>query len=169
MSARVTVVSAISIMNTDTQIAAPQTTVELQRMAQSDIDMYLALEKRTECRTYTAAQNHEEAEEEFAQGPMYFIKQKDKIVGTVSYSIQEDGGVYLNGLAIDPDFQGRGLGRAALEQVLAQVKDAPRIWLVVHPANDRAIALYKSFDFKITDQIENFHGDGEPRIVLTRE
>ena len=134
-----------------------QTTVELQRISRDDFDAYLALEKRTESKTYTAAQNLEEVEEEFLQGPMYFIKQGDTVVGTVSYSIKDDGSVYLNGLAIDPDHQGLGLGRATLEQILAQVKDAPRVWLVTHPENERAITLYESFGFKITDRIENFH------------
>jgi ribosomal protein S18 acetylase RimI-like enzyme len=143
--------------------------VELHRISQNDLGEYLAFEKKVESRTYTSAQNREEAEEEFAQGPMYLIKQEDKVVGTVSYSIKEDGSVYINGLAIAPEHQGQGLGRAALEQILEQVKDAPRVWLVTHPENSRAIALYESFGFKVTDRIENFHGDGEPRVVLTRE
>lgn len=148
---------------------APRMSIELEPVSQNDLDAYLALEKRAENRTYTAAQNREEAEEEFEQGPIYFIKQSGKVVGTVSYSIKEDGSAYINGLAVDPDFQGQGLGRAALEQILAKLKNTPRVWLVTHPENDRAIALYESFDFKITDRIENFHGDGEPRIVLARE
>jgi ribosomal protein S18 acetylase RimI-like enzyme len=145
------------------------TEVELHRISQDDLDEYLAFEKKVESRTYTSAQNREEAEEEFAQGPMYFIKQAGKVVGTVSYSIQEDGSAYINGLAIDPEYQGQGLGRAVLEQILEQVKDASRVWLVTHPENNRAIALYGSFGFKVTDRIENFHGDGEPRIVLILE
>lgn len=143
--------------------------VELQRMVPADIDAYLALEKRVESRTYTAAQNRQEAEEEFALGPMYFIKQGDSIVGAVSYSKKEDGSIYINGLSIVPEYQGRGLGRAALEKVLGQVKDAPRVWLVVHPENAPAVRLYESLGFTFIERIEDFHGDGEPRVVLSRD
>ena len=148
---------------------SPRPEITLQPVAEADIDTYLRLEKRVEGRTYTATQNHEEAAEEFTQGPMYFIRLGDKIVGTISYSTKEDGSVYLNGLAIDPEFQGQGVGRAAMQQFLDQVKDAPSIWLVVHPDNTRAIELYQSFGFAVTDRKEDYHGDGEPRIVLTRD
>lgn len=142
--------------------------IELEPVSEGNIDMYLALEKRAESRTYTAAQNHEEANEELARGPIYFIKQLGRVCGTVSYSIQDDGSAYINGLAIDPDFQGQGLGKAVLTLILEKLKNISRVWLVVHPENDRAIALYESFGFTVTDRIENFHGDGEPRIILTR-
>ncbi len=148
---------------------APQIKIKLQRMTLDDIDAYLALEKKVETRTYTAAQNPEEAEEELAQGPMYFITQGNTVLGAVSYSLKEDGSAYINGLSIDPEYQGQGLGRKALEIVLEEVKDVPRVWLVTHPENERAIALYKSFNFEIGERIENFHGDGEPRIVLSRD
>lgn len=148
---------------------APRAEITFQPVTANDIDTYLELERRVEGRTYTAAQNHEEATEELSQGPMYFIRLGDKIIGTVSYSRKEDGSVYLNGLAIDPDFQGQGVGRAVMEQFLDQVKDAPRVWLVVHPDNTRAIELYQSFGFSITDRKEDYHGDGEPRIILTRD
>lgn len=149
--------------------SAPKIEIELQQLSLEDIDRYLEIEKRVESKTYLAAQNREEAEEEFALGPMYFIKLRDQVVGAVSYSKQEDGSVYVNGLAIDPLFQRQGLGREVLTQILEQVKLAPRVWLVTHPDNGSAVSLYESFDFKITDRIEDFEGSGEPRIVLTRD
>lgn len=143
--------------------------IELQRMTKDDIGNYLAFEKRAESRIYAAAQNRQEAEEEFADGSMYFIKFSGEVVGTASYSRKEDRSVYINGLAVDPDFRGRGLGRKALAKILEQVRDADRVWLVVHPENISAMKLYESFGFKTVERRENFHGDGEPRVVFSRD
>jgi len=76
--------------------------------------------------------------------------------------------VYLSGLAVDPAYQGLGVGRDALEQVLSEVKNAPKIELLTHPDNENAIKLYQSFGFEITDKKDNYFGDGEPRIVLVK-
>lgn len=38
-------------------------------------------------------------------------------------------------LAIDPKYRGQHLGQQALSKVLAELKDAHKIWLVVHPDN----------------------------------
>ncbi len=157
---------SISYQNRD--ILEEMKGIELQRLAYEDLDQYLAFEKKVESRTYTAAQNAEEAKEEYEQDPMYFIRQGGEVVGTASYSMQEDGSAYINGLAIAPAFQGQGLGRAALELILQEIHAAPRVWLVTHPENEKAIALYESLGFVVTNRIENYHGDGEPRIVLTK-
>ena len=143
--------------------------VTLVRMTREDLDAYLALEKKVESRTYTAAQDRGEAEEEFAEGPMYFFVLDGAVVGAVSCALQEDGSVYLNGLSVDPAYQGQGIGRRALELVLDMVREAPRVWLVVHPENERALALYRSLGFEEVGRKENFHGDNEPRVVLSRD
>ena len=134
-----------------------------------DIEAYLAIEAQVASKTYAGAENRAEAEEERAHGPLCLIKVAGEVAGAVSYEHKEDGSVYINGLAIAPAFQGRQLGRRALEQVLEAVQDAPRVWLVVHPENANAIKLYESLGFAQTGRIEAFHGDGEPRLVLTRE
>ncbi len=146
---------------------APKLPVELQRMTADDLDAYIALEKKVESKTYAAAQNQAEAMEEFNQGPLFFVKQGDNIVGAVSYVIEENGRVYINGLAIDPDYQGQGFGGEVLMQLLEQVSDAPQVWLRTHPENP-AIKLYQSHGFEITGREEDYDGTGEPRLILTR-
>jgi len=145
----------------------PKSQLEFQRMSRGDLETYIILEKKVESRTYAAAQNLAEAEEEFSNGPMFLLKQGDKVVGTVSYVIQEDGSVYINGLAIDPEFQGQGFGRVALEQILDQVKSAPQVWLRTHPENP-ALKLYQSYGFEVSGKEENYDDTGEPRLILTR-
>ena len=142
--------------------------VELHRMRREDLEAYLVLEKKVESRTYAAAQNLIEAAEEFENGPMFFIKQGDKIVGAASYTVEEDGRGYINGLAIDPEYQGQGFGPMALEQILGQLRSVPQVWLRVHPEND-AVKLYQSHGFEISGREEDYDNTGEPRLILTRD
>lgn len=146
----------------------PKPQIEFQRMTRDDLEMYIALEKKVESRTYAAAQNLVEAEEEFSKGPMFFIKHGDKVVGAASYVVEENDGVYINGLAIDPEYQSHGFGEMALKQILDQVSSAPQVWLRTHPENP-AVKLYQSHGFVVTDREENYDNTGEPRLILTRD
>lgn len=69
-------------------------------------------------------------------------------VGTVRLSRQgHDAGVY--GFAVDPAWQGRGIGRDVLRRVCHQLHDegARRVGLEVAVDNDRALGLYTSIGF----------------------
>jgi ribosomal protein S18 acetylase RimI-like enzyme len=59
----------------------------------------------------------------------------------------DDAGIY--GFAIDPPWQGRGIGRAALRRACEQLRadGARRIGLEVAVENDRALGLYTSVGF----------------------
>lgn len=72
-----------------------------------------------------------------------------RVVGTVRLSLDGDvGGVY--GFVIDPDFQGRGIGRDVLRRVCEQLRSdgAARVRLEVAVENDRALGLYTSVGFE---------------------
>ncbi|MER7499704.1 GNAT family N-acetyltransferase [Nonomuraea pusilla] len=68
----------------------------------------------------------------------------------------DDGQVWLYRLMIDRAHQGKGLGRAALRQVIAHVRDelgAPVLRLGVRADNAAATALYASAGFVPTGQV----------------
>jgi ribosomal protein S18 acetylase RimI-like enzyme len=70
-------------------------------------------------------------------------------VGTLRLTREgDDAAIY--GFAIDPSWQGRGLGRDALRRACKQLRaeGARRIRLEVAVENDRALALYTSVGFK---------------------
>jgi ribosomal protein S18 acetylase RimI-like enzyme len=52
--------------------------------------------------------------------------------------------------------------------ILEELKDYKRIELVTHPDNKSAIKLYFSFGFLTEKQMENYFGDGEPRILMAK-
>ncbi|HEX7461142.1 MAG TPA: GNAT family N-acetyltransferase [Dermatophilaceae bacterium] len=70
-------------------------------------------------------------------------------VGTLrlTHEVDEVGGIY--GFAVDPDWQGRGIGRDVLRRVCRQLRDdgVTRIGLEVAVDNDRALGLYTSLGF----------------------
>jgi diamine N-acetyltransferase len=56
----------------------------------------------------------------------------------------------LNRLYVDPNLQGRGLGRRLLEAALrhSRLANASRIFLTVWDENERAVQLYESYGFR---------------------
>lgn len=82
------------------------------------------------------------------QRPVLVVELDGAIVGTLGVTREaEDGRIY--GFVIDPDRQGRGLGRDALRRACEQLRadGAQRIGLEVAIDNDRALALYTSIGF----------------------
>lgn len=82
--------------------------------------------------------------------------------------MREDGSCYISGMAVLPECRGQGIARAAMEFLLKECGDIWRIDLVTHPKNFRSIPLYESFGFVTELRIENFYGDGEPRIIMAK-
>ena len=72
-------------------------------------------------------------------------------------------------MAVGPAYRGQGIARAAMEFIMEKCAGSWRIHLVTHPENFRSIPLYESFGFVIESRIENFYGDGEPRIIMAKE
>ncbi len=82
------------------------------------------------------------------QRPVLVVELDGATVGTLSIAREDDDG-RIYGFVIDPDRQGRGLGRDALRRACEQLRadGARRIGLEVAVDNDRALALYTSVGF----------------------
>jgi ribosomal protein S18 acetylase RimI-like enzyme len=76
------------------------------------------------------------------------VELEGHVVGTVRLTLDEEtGGVY--GFAVDPAWQGRGIGGDVLRRVCRQLRHegAQRVHLEVAVDNDRALGLYTSIGF----------------------
>lgn len=133
----------------------------------SDIPVLLELEKSVaDTNTYSPMLEKDEWEEELQKGKVYLIEKNNAVIGNLSYERKEDAHIYISGLVISPTFQGQGVAREVLTNLLAELKDVKRIDLVTHPDNHAALQLYQSLGFVIESRKENYYGDGEPRLVL---
>ena len=83
-----------------------------------------------------------------SRGQTWLVEHDGEPVGTLAVSPHENGaGIY--GFVIDPVRQGRGLGREALRQMCARLRNdgAERVELEVEVENERALTLYTAIGF----------------------
>ncbi len=140
--------------------------IQLKRATMNDLQTLIDLEKSVPAtNVYSPALTMDDWKDEFEKGEVYLIKKDDDIVGNISYEKKSDDHVYVSGILVDYRFQGQGIAKEALNQVLEKFRNIKRIDLVTHPDNP-AINLYQSFGFSIESRIENYYGDGQPRLRL---
>ena len=97
------------------------------------------------------------------------VNEENEIVGFTQGGInnkKKEG--WILSLATNQDSRGKGIGRLLSQKVieLFKSKEIDRILLTVHPENAPATHLYYKLEFEIHEKIENYYGDGEPRLVM---
>lgn len=110
----------------------------------------------------------EDVIKEIQSNTFYFIKHRDRIIGSASFRLQDDGSVYIGNVAVDPIYRRQGVARATMNFLIGQIGDAVRLELVTHPENDQALRLYGALGFRAEAEIGNYFCDGEPRVKLVR-
>jgi len=62
---------------------------------------------------------------------------------------------WVNYLAVDPEYQGQGLGRKMMEELERELKDmgCPKINLQVRNSNQGAIKFYQNIGYRIDDVV----------------
>ena len=144
------------------------TELTLERMTDKDVDEFFALEKRVLVpKIYNPIVSEADALEEIRDNTLFFIKKGPEIVGKIAYQTKPDG-TYISNMSVLPEYRGHGIAREAMEMVLETLGSSQRIWLVAHPENVKALSLYTSLGFVVEKQVENYYGDGEPRLVLAK-
>lgn len=86
---------------------------------------------------------------------IFLILQGENVIGSISIKIYNDDTVDLFNFAIFPQYQGKGLGRKAITNIIKYIQnkhpDKNKIYLVVFKINKKAINLYKTLNFKIAE------------------
>jgi len=143
--------------------------LSFRRATEEDIDAYLELERTAIAnKTYSGIVDRDEALQDFSENDVYLIYKDGKLVGSTELEMKSSDHAYLSGVVVHPDFQGQGIAREAALFRLEKLKGVRRVDVVTHPENFKIIELYKSLGFVIERQIENYFGDGEPRLMLAR-
>lgn len=144
--------------------------ISLRQAKDENIERFIEIEQAADSKTYSAMTTDKEWKDELIKqnAKIYAIILSDEIVGDVSYEIKENSTAYISGLCVDHELRGQGIGKQAIGLILDELKNYKRIELVTHPENKNAIKLYSSFGFSIEKQMENYFGDGEPRILMIK-
>jgi GNAT superfamily N-acetyltransferase len=129
--------------------------MHIRQACDADYDQWLPLWKgyqrfyKTDIAQFTTAMTwsrfHDPAE------PMHcaVAEHEDRLIGLV-HTIQHRSCwtvgdyVYLQDLFVDPEFRGKGVGRALIEHVYARAAEAgaSRVWWLTHESNAPAMQLY---------------------------
>lgn len=72
------------------------------------------------------------------------------IVGSVQGIPQDDGSCYIARLVVDPEFQGRGIGRALAIELESHFPDASRFSLFTGHLSGETLGLYASLGYEET-------------------
>lgn len=93
----------------------------------------------------------------------------NKLIGfTLAHTDPEKRKGLINGLVVDKDFRGRGIGDMLIEAVKQQLRmfKIPVVELTVKPNNSIAKKLYEKHGFKIESFDEDYFGQGQAREVM---
>lgn len=89
--------------------------------------------------------------------PVGLATEDGAVVGFAEWAFDESDGTYsLGGITIDHQQQGRGLGRAALDALVAHLLAQPVpgvVVLTVHADNERARGLYERYGFAASGEV----------------
>ena len=118
-------------------------------------------------KVYSGYFSEKEIKEWLESDEVYLIEMDNNVVGSLSYEIKNHSHAYISGLVIKPEFQKRGLARKAMLLLIKKLERYEKLSLVVHPEN-HAVKLYESLGFAQKSIKENYFGDGEPRLIMTK-
>ncbi|WP_240318900.1 GNAT family N-acetyltransferase [Halorussus rarus] len=75
---------------------------------------------------------------------------------------------HVKDIAVHPDHRGEGAGATLLERALGvlEARGARSVKLEVRSSNDRAVSLYRDFDFEFLRTIPRYYDDGEDALIM---
>lgn len=101
----------------------------------------------------------------------FYISQKEnKVVGYIGFTVAADEGYILN-VAVHPDFQGQGIGKALVEKTINYCMENSLAFLTleVRESNRKAINLYSDFNFENVGKRKSYYSNPkEDAILMTR-
>lgn len=126
--------------------------VTVRRSTQEDVEKLAEISSKAFENTYDLAKNYivESLKDENIE--IWTILLGDKIVGSLSIDISSDVDFFF-GVAISPDFQGKGIGKSALFKIL-KIRNSEKIQqLQVEITNQAAIKMYRANGFEEISEI----------------
>ncbi|MDV2469917.1 ribosomal protein S18-alanine N-acetyltransferase [Acinetobacter chinensis] len=137
-------------------------------MQQADVSAVVKIENLVQSHPWTYKQFQESVDSYLST----VIEKNGQVVGfCILQAVVDEANLLL--MAIDPDFQGQGLGYELLDQSVQMLKNNPvHIFLEVRESNKAAIALYEKAHFHQIDLRKNYYpntdGTREHAIIMVK-
>ena len=129
--------------------------------------MLFRMETQTFNRTFDCpSRNKEETMSYLKNAKTYFAYQGSNVVGVFSYYESKDN-IEIKLFFVLNEHQGKGFGIEMMNKLL-ELTNVKCVWLVVHPKNTVAIITYLKSGFILSEWKNNYYGDGQPRLRLTK-
>lgn len=77
--------------------------------------------------------------------------------------------IHINNIAINPDFQRKGLGLKLIRFIFDKFKDYNKFLLEVRKSNKAAIRLYQKCGFEVLYIRSKYYSDGEDALVMLKK
>ena len=124
--------------------------IEYRRMVPEDADGVARVEKACMPVPWSRESFWQEAANTDAYYLLGIDKDKDNLIMAYAgcWVLGNEG--HITNVAVDPDYQGQGMGRKLMEKLVEAVKPlgVDSMTLEVRPSNTRALALYEKLGFK---------------------
>ncbi|OGG49053.1 hypothetical protein A3G63_00575 [Candidatus Kaiserbacteria bacterium RIFCSPLOWO2_12_FULL_52_8] len=146
--------------------------VRLKRATARDADDYVRIERSVESPINLVTTNVDEARKEI-ENPLalvWMVLYETKNVGLVQVQMLPGKHAYLAEIAIEPTYQGHGIGGDVLRTIVAKMRRAGActMSLRTHEQN-RARQLYERHGFVVTGRLEDHGKSSSPRLVMSRK
>lgn len=123
------------------------------------VDIYLQDVWRIEQASHSHPWSQTMINDVFSRGACHHVLLCDEKVAGYFYAQNIVGEVTLLNVAVDPEKQGRGLGRELIGHFLemCELAKADSAWLEVRESNHKARSLYESLGFNEVDRRFNYY------------
>lgn len=158
--------------------------ISIEPLLERDIPELAALAKKVWLNTFTAGLTEADiAEALTSRNQLYFetafgtqticvAKSGGQLCGFIEYGNDGLSGMSIDKLYVDPNYEGRGIGRQLMKWALDDPELIGRqVMLDVWIENKKAIALYESLDFKVIGERAFSSSSGEvltPDLIMQR-
>lgn len=141
--------------------------IHLQKTTEENWKVIDELMRNAESHTFHATKGEEAVKKFIQSDEVFIILYENKNAGLVAYHPNETSN-YLSELVVAPEFQGKGIATQAIKVLLEQIENKLPMELHTHPDNKSAIKVYWKLGFEIKGWVDNYLGEGEPRLLLVR-
>jgi diamine N-acetyltransferase len=148
-------------------------TVTLQEIDQDNWQQAIRINVAPEQRRFVAHNLYSIAESKFNPTfvPLAIYDKDETMVGFLMHGMNLDNGeCWILRLMVDQQYQGRGYGRAAMEEIIRQLASTPdcrEVFASYKPDNHVADRLYRGLGFKDTGRVED--GEWVVRLSLAKQ